>query len=97
MTITINNKDYKIKKFDFGALVKLEECGIGLNDLTNMRNMKKPFTLIVGLIAWIIDGDKEEATKELNEHISNGGKLEDILKVVEVIKDDDFFQKAMQK
>lgn len=94
MTITINNKEYKTKKFDFGALIKLEECGVGFDDLTSM---KKPLTLIVGLIAWVIDGDKEKATKELNEHISNGGKLGDILKIVEVIKDDDFFQKAMQK
>lgn len=94
MTITINGKNYESKKFDFSALIKLEECGVSLQDF---ESTNKPLTLIVALTAWVMDCSKEKATKEINEHLMNGGKLEDLTKVIEVLKDSDFFLKAMKQ
>lgn len=93
MKYKINGKEYNSKRFDFEALVKFEECGVGLKDL---QKVSKPMTLIVGLVAWIADLDKDDAIKEVNEHIENGGQLQEILKILESIKDSDFFLKAMK-
>lgn len=97
MTYTINGKEYKSKRFDFAALVKFEECGINMSDLQNLKNLAKPLTLIVAVCAWVMDCDKETATKEINSHIENGGSLEDCTKILESLKDSDFFQKAMKQ
>ena len=93
MKYKINGKEYNSKRFDFAGLVKFEECGVGIKDL---QKVSKPMALIVGLVAWIADLDKDDAIKEVNEHIENGGRLQDILKIMESIKDSDFFQKAMK-
>lgn len=94
MLYKINGKEYESKKFDFSALVKLEECGV---TMTDFQKVTKPLTLIVGMCAWIMDCDKEIAIREVNAHIENGGKLEDLTKILESIKDSDFFQKAMKQ
>ena len=94
MIYKINGKEYKSKKFDFSALVKLEECGVTMDDF---KKVTKPLTLIVALCAWVMDCDKETATNEINSHIENGGSLEDCTKVLESIKDSDFFLKAMKQ
>ena len=93
MTITINGKNYETKEFDFAALVKIEDCGVTLEDLTSI---KKPLNLIVALVAWITNKSKNDAIKEINDHLENGGSLEDLTKVAEDIKNSDFFQKAMK-
>lgn len=93
MKYKINGQEYDSKRFDFEALLKFEECGLGFKDL---KKVKKPMALIVGLVAWIADLDKDDAIQEVNEHIENGGKLQDILKIMESIKESDFFQKAMK-
>lgn len=94
MVYKINGKNYESKKFDFSALVKLEECGVTMNDF---KKVTKPLTLIVAVCAWIMDCDKETAIEEVNAHIENGGTLEDLTKVLETIKDSDFFLKAMKQ
>jgi len=90
----INGKEYKEKKFDFGALAKLEECGVNLEDF---EKMKKPITLVIGLVAWVTDTDKEEATELVNQHVENGGKLSDLVSILETLKTSDFFKKAMKQ
>lgn len=93
MKYKINGKEYNSKRFDFEALVKFEECGVGFKDL---KKISKPMALIVGLVAWIADLDKDDAIQEVNEHIEKGGRVQDILKIMESIKESDFFQKAMK-
>ena len=93
MKYKINGKEYESKKFDFEALVKLEECGVTMQDF---KKVTKPLTLITGLVAWIADLSKEEAIQEINEHIQNGGNISDCAKILESIKESDFFQKAMK-
>lgn len=90
----INGVKYKEKKFDFSALAKLEECGV---TMTDFNKMKKPITLIIGLVAWITDTDKEEATDILNKHVENGGKLSDLVTILESLKTSDFFNQAMKQ
>lgn len=92
MEYIINNKKYNSKEFDFAALIKLEECGVKMDDL---QDVSKPLTLIVGVAAWIMDCSKEEATRQINEHIKNGGKLSDVTKMLESLENSDFFKKAM--
>lgn len=90
----INGVKYKEKKFDFGALAKLEECGVTMDDL---KKMKKPITLVIGLVAWVTDTDKEEATELVNKHVENGGNLSELVSILESLKTSDFFQKAMKQ
>lgn len=89
----INGEQYKEKKFDFGALAKLEECGVSMEDF---KKMKKPITLIIGLVAWITDTDREEATELVNQHVKNGGKLSDLVSIIESLKTSDFFKVAIE-
>ncbi len=95
MIYKINGKEYESKDFDFGALAKLEECGVTMTDLQNVKN--KPMTLILGLVAWVIDCSKEDAIEEINEHIKNGGTLKDLMKIFDSLKNSDFFIKAMKQ
>ena len=90
----INGVKYQEKKFDFGALAKLEECGVSMQDF---QKMKKPVTLIIGLVAWITETDKEEATEIVNQHVANGGKLSDLVSILETLKTSDFFKEAMKQ
>ncbi len=90
----INGVEYKEKKFDFGALAKLEECGVSMLDF---QKMNKPITLIIGLVAWITDTNKEQATEIVNQHVENGGKISDLVSILEALKTSDFFKKAMKQ
>ena len=94
MIYKINGKEYKSKKFDFAALIKLEECGVTMDDFSKIS---KPLTLITSLVAWVMDCDKETAVKEMNEHLENGGSLDDFVKIFDSLKESDFFLKAMKK
>ena len=95
--IKINGKEYdNEKEFDFGGLAKLEECGCTYDDLQNLQEFEKPMALIIGLVAWVIDCKKRKAIEEINAHIKNGGTLNELMVLLDSLKESDFL-KAMAK
>lgn len=92
----LNGKEYEInEKVDFGTICDMEEADV---DLLSLGSGKKTFSQIRNLIAYFTGLTKEEANKEIEEHLSNGGQLDQVADLINVIAESDFFQKmvAMQ-
>lgn len=91
-TFTINGKKYTAKEFDFNLVCDLEDMGVPLQEM-----QKKPTATARAYFALCFDGDKEDAGNELQEHMIEGGNLNDLVQaMVDEMNDSDFFQ-ALQK
>ena len=91
-SITINSKEYKVPEINFGAICKLEKLGVNFNDIEGQT-----FNFICGLVAYTIGADMNKAGKEIDEHISNGGSIQDFMPLIKVVTDSDFFQNLTKK
>lgn len=91
-SIVINSKEYKVPVMDFGTICTLEDLGVDFNNIQG-----KSFNLIRGLVACTIDCGIKKATKEINEHIENGGSIEDFSPLIEAVFESDFFQNLVKK
>ena len=89
--ITINGKEYKIKPIDFSAICQLEELGL---DVTNVG--KQTFTTLRALASHTMGVDVEVAGREIEKHLSNGGKIEDFRPLFNNLADSDFFRNISQ-
>lgn len=78
--VTINEKEYRIPEVDFDAICRLEENGVYLLNMD--RKNPKTATMLRGIVAWIMDVEPERASKEIQEHIQNGGDIGEILNAV---------------
>lgn len=88
----INGKNYKMPELNFNAMCNLEDMGVSITSLD-----KKPMATIRGFIALAI-GDPEKAGKELEEHIVNGGTLDDIISdITKAVSESGFFQALSAK
>lgn len=86
-TISINNRVYKTKELDFNFLCLLGENGIDITDID-----KKILPVVRIYTAYCMDTTPEVAGTEINLHVINGGKIEDIMDVFsEKANDSDFF------
>ena len=90
-SVTINGKNYKVKEIDFDAICDLEEYGVYIGDIAMFR--KKPFTLYRGCFAFHSGLELEQASKEMENHLVNGGTFEDFIPFVEALTESDFFDK----
>lgn len=91
MKLELNAKTYEIEGFTFGTLCALEERKIGISDLTN-----KPMSFLRDFIAIQTGMKTAEAEKEINDHITNGGDLTELLEVVtNCLEESGFFQKLV--
>ena len=87
-TFTINGKEYKSKMVDFNFVCDLEDMGVSIVD-GNAKNM----SLIRGYFGLCAGISKEKAGKEIQDHLKNGGKLEDFSDVLkEELENSEFFQ-----
>lgn len=92
----LNGKEYEInEKVDFGTICELEEAGV---ELFALGKGEKTFSQIRNLIAYFTGLTKEEANEEIEEHLLNGGSLDQVSELIGLIAESDFFQKmvAMQ-
>lgn len=90
-TFTVNSKKYTAKEIDVTALCVFEECGLELKDIGKIN--KKIFSFLRAYISFCGDIDADEAGVELNQHIVNGGNLEDVTKAfTEALKNSNFFR-----
>ena len=89
---TINGKKYAAKPFDFNTVCELEANGV---PLTQMKD--KPMSMVRAYLALCLNGNVEEAGKEIQSHILAGGNFNDIYTVMgEEMNDSDFFRALNQ-
>ena len=91
-TITINSKEYKIPEFNFETICELEDLGINFQDIS-----EKSFSFIRGLVAYTTKKTLKNASQEIENHIENGGKLEDFVPLYEAVTNSSFFQNIAKK
>ena len=90
---TVNGVTYTAKPFDFELLCDLESFGVSISDANH-----KGMSFIRGYFALCADIDKEEAAKQIQAHLINGGSLEDISDVMtKEMNDSDFFRAISKK
>lgn len=90
---SINNKTYQAKEFDFNLLCDLEEMGLSLDDIE-----KKPMSLIRTYLMFSAGISKEQAGKEIEEHIAKGGEITDIISIMsEMMSESGFFRSINKK
>lgn len=87
-TFEINGKEYNAAEFDFNLTCELEDNGVSLADIR-----KKPMSFIRSYVALSAGIDVDIAGKEIEAHITNGGKLDNVMNVMmEQINDSGFFR-----
>lgn len=84
--IVINNTTVNIKPINFEAICALEDLGFDVQTIGN-----KTFSSIRCAVAFHMDITVENASKVIEEHILNGGKLADFAPFLESITKSDFF------
>ena len=89
---TINKKEYNAKPFDFNLICDLEDMGVSVADIA-----RKPIATVRAYFALCVNGGKEVAGKELEEHLKNGGSLEDIMSVMSAEMDESDFFRSLAK
>jgi hypothetical protein len=88
--VTINGREYTIPEVDFDAVCELEEKGVDLL-AADAKHPKIAITLR-GIVAWIMGVPEKVASREIMEHIQNGGNIIEILNTVtEAMQDSGFF------
>lgn len=90
-TFVINGNEVKAKGFDFNALVDFDSYGVSIQDMSD-----KPLTFIRAYVAYCMGVSLEEAGQNINDHIINGGKFDDVFKVVNEALEESGFFRALQ-
>lgn len=85
--IIINGKEFSIKKIDFNAMCELEDLGFD-----TVKAGSKSMSTLRALVAWVMGVDSEQAGVELTNHFQNGGKVDDLMPLMEALQDSDFFK-----
>lgn len=87
-TFTVNGTEYKAKPFDFNMVCDLEDMGISLEEAG-----RKPMSMVRAYFGMCAGKGKEYAGKELEAHIIDGGKFDDIMTAMSDEMDkSDFFR-----
>lgn len=91
-TFILNGNVYSAKEIDFNMICDLEEQGISLEDIE-----KKPMSMIRTYIAFCMGTNKEIAGKQIEGHLINGGKLDDIASVMSEAMETSGFFRSLNK
>ena len=76
-TFTLNNVTYTAKEFSFNTVCDLEDLGLSLEDMNT-----KPLSMVRGYIGLCIGKVRVFTGKQIEEHMINGGTLQDIIAVM---------------
>lgn len=90
-TVMINNKVVVIKNIDFSAICELEDLGLDVSKVGS-----KTFSSVRSAVAFHMGISLDDAGKEIENHIKNGGKLDALVPLLEAIVESDFFQALAQ-
>ena len=88
--ITINGKTYQEAELTFNAICELETAGINIMDIRKggLSILRAYLALCMGSIGAI-----DVAGEEIQNHIINGGKIDDLAKAFgKAVEESDFFQ-----
>ena len=86
-TFTINGKEYKAKPFDFNLVCDLEDMGISLEEAG-----RKPMSMVRAYFGICAGKRKNFSGKEMEAHIINGGKFDEIMNAMsDEMEKSDFF------
>lgn len=89
----VNKVTYIAKPFDFDMVCELEDMGV-----TFERIDKMPMSLIRAYFAICAGVSKEQAALLIQQHMINGGKLDDITDpMAKEMNDSDFFRALSEK
>jgi hypothetical protein len=86
-TVKINNKIVIIKDIDFSAICELEDLGLDVMKVGN-----KAFSSLRAAVAFHLGISLTEASQEIENHVKNGGKIDELAPLLEIIIQSDFFQ-----
>ena len=89
--ITLNKKEIVIPEFTFNTMIDLEERGVSLAELQST-----PMKFIRAIIALSLNVSNDEAGNEIQKHIENGGKLDEVINSVTTSISESGFIKALQ-
>ena len=90
---TVNKVVYTARPFDFDMVCELEDMGV-----TFERIDKMPMSLIRAYFAVCAGVSKEQAAELIQNHLINGGKLEDITEPMSnEMNNSDFFRALSEK
>ena len=93
MKFTINGTEYEGAKYDYNTHCDLKDMGIDISKFT-----KNPEGIIRAYLAVSSGMDLRMAGNEINEHLINGGSLDEIMEVLaNEVNNSGFFQKAKDK
>lgn len=71
--MTINGKEYDTPILNFGAMCKLEQWGLSIGDLSS-----RPLGFLAGFVGLAIGEDLAGGQGAIDEHLKNGGALDDL-------------------
>lgn len=87
-TFKLHNRTYKARELDFNFL-----CMLGENNVEATAMTKKIIPALRIYVAYCMDADVDIAGAEINNHVINGGTLEELISVfTQKIEDSDFFR-----
>lgn len=90
-TFNINGTLVTTKTFDFNTLCDFDSYGVSLQDIAN-----KPMAFVRAYVACCMNTSLEMAGQEINNHVINGGKLDDIFEVINKELENSGFFRAIQ-
>ena len=91
-TFVLNGKTYPIKDMGVNMICDFEDMGISLNDMQN-----KTFSFVRAYIAMCMNSTLEKAGREIELHLMNKGKMDDLMNPLkDAMENSDFFR-ALQE
>ena len=88
----LNGNKYDIKELNVNMLCDFEDVGISMTDM-----QKKSFSFIRAYVSACTGMDAERAGREIELHLINGGKLDDVMDAIKISMDEsDFFRSISQ-
>ena len=89
MTVTINGKEYCTKNIGSKAMRDLGRLGMTPKMLEQFET--QPYEILPYLAAYVMGTTPEKATDELEAHFDNGGTLEELTPLMEMLSKGSFF------
>lgn len=91
----LNKNRYEAKDFDFNLICDMQEMGVDMLDMSNLRKNLIPAVRVYAALC--LETDKDIAGEEIQKHIINGGNFDEIMSAMQKkMEESDFFQALNQ-
>ena len=90
-TFTLNGNSYPAKDMGVNMICDLEDMGISLGEMQD-----KSFSFIRAYVSMCMSVSLEKAGREIELHLMNKGKLEDVMDVIKSAMEESDFFRALQ-